>query len=207
MPLIRKDAPDAPAPPAPDPFLRLVQGDADERWRAARALDGAEPRALGALTAALAGEADARVREAILTALARTDSCEALAAMLPLLRSDEAERRTAALDAMRAMPTATVSMLPELLEDADPDVRVLACELARQAPGEEAQTLLCALLDREADVNVCAAAVEVLAEIGEARALPALRRCAARHAAAPFLGYAIEAATRLIAAQTEPPRG
>jgi HEAT repeat protein len=207
MPLIRKDASTTPAPSGEEALRRLAEGTTDERWAAARALGGGDARAVRALASALPDEPDRRVREAILTGLARAGTAEALDAVLPLLRSDDAERRTAALDAMRAMPGATLLRLPELLDDADPDVRLLACELARQAPGDQAQDLLCALLERDPEVNVCAAAVEVLAEVGDARALPALQRCAERHGGAPFLGYAIKAATHRIASQAAPPGG
>lgn len=204
MPLIRKDASAGPAPGGEDVLRRLTQGATDERWSAARALNGGDAQAVRALVSALPSEPDARVREAILTGLARAGSVEAIDAVLPLLRSDDAERRTAALDALRAMSGAVAPRLPQLLQDPDSDVRLLACELARQTPSGEAQDLLCGLLDREPEVNVCAAAVEVLAEVGDEGALPALLRCAERQKAAPFLGYAIKAATQRIAAQATP---
>ena len=45
-------------------------------------------------------------------------------------------------------------------------LRLLACELTRNLPSGEAARLLCGLLEHEAEPNVCAAAVEVLAEVG-----------------------------------------
>ena len=76
------------------------------------------------------------------------------------------------------MPQACRPHLPALLADSDADVRLLSCELARGLPDDEANRLLCDLLERETEKNVCAAAVEVLAEIGRPEALPALARCA-----------------------------
>ena len=52
------------------------------------------------------------------------------------------------------------------LADGDPDVRILATELARNMPAADATHLLCGLLEHEQHPNVCAAAVEVLAEVG-----------------------------------------
>ena len=92
--------------------------------------------------------------------------------MVPHLRSDDANLRTGALDALRAMPQACRPHLPALLADSDADVRLLSCELARGLPDEEANRLLCDLLERETEKNVCAAAIEVLAEIGRPEALP-----------------------------------
>jgi HEAT repeat protein len=178
----------------------LGSGNPEERWTAARA--AAElPDTAAALAAALPQESDRRVREAMFTSLARIGTRDSLAAMLPLLRSDDAALRTGALDALRTSVTATRELLPQLLRDPDVDVRILSCELARSLPSEEASRSLCALLDREAEINVCAAAVEVLAEVGNHAALPSLAQCAQRFSQVPFLTFAIKlAADRITAA-------
>jgi hypothetical protein len=54
--------------------------------------------------------------------------------------------------------------------------------------------MLCALLENETEKNVCAAAVEVLAEVGNAEALGSLARCAERFADDPFLVFSIKMA-------------
>jgi len=149
----------------------------------------------------LAVEANPRVREAILTALARRGSAEAVDAVLPHLRSDDAGLRTAVLDTLRAMPLALAPYLAGLLRDRDADVRLLACDLARDPAIAGAADLLCDLLARDPSANVCAAAVEVLAEIGEAAALPALAHCATRFPVDPFLAFAVEMATQRILSQ------
>jgi HEAT repeat protein len=134
------------------------------------------------------------------TSLARIGTRDSVAAMLPMLRSDDAAMRTGALDALRSSVIATHELLPQLLNDPDVDVRILSCELARSLPNEEASRSLCALLAREAELNVCAAAVEVLAEVGNDSALPTLARCAQRFAQVPFLSFAIKLATDRITA-------
>jgi HEAT repeat protein len=206
MPLIRK----GPGVPSPDVKLdaeRALAGlgadQADERWRAARALGGF-PHAAASLGAALAIEPDARVREAMFTSLARMGADESLAALVPLIRSDDASRRTGAMDALKSMPAVLPSALALLLRDDDPDVRVLACDLARELPSMEATTLLAPVLGSEPQVNVCAAAVDVIADIGTAAALPALRACAHRFASEPFLGFAIDIACERIGSKAAP---
>src|SRR3984957_14249306 len=168
MPLIRKDAtPNGrPQEGERDQLATLSTGDADARWSAARAL-GASPEGVLALGRALTVEPDALVREAIFTSLARAATPESAAAVLPLLRSDDAELRTGALDALRAMPDAVRPQLGALLEDRDADVRLLACELVRGLPGPDAIHLLDALLEREGEANVCAAAVEGAGGVGD----------------------------------------
>jgi HEAT repeat protein len=200
MPLVRK-GPTGPAEPprGADPLTALTQGTADERRLAARTL-ATQPDSAPALGAALASEADPRVREAILTGLTRIASPEAVAAVLPHLRAQDSRLRIEALDALRAMPEAVRPHLATLLADPDPDVRLLSCEIARGLSLQQATPLLCDLLDRETEPNVCAAAVEVLAEVGAASALPALTRCAERFAHDPFLTFAIRAARARIGA-------
>jgi HEAT repeat protein len=204
MPLIRKDQTSAAGPAGqPDPAALLTSGAPDDRWSAARAL-GDAPGGIGILSEALAGEQDPRVREAIFTSLARQQTLQAAEALLPSLRSDDASLRTGALDALRNMPVAVAALLPALLRDPDPDVRLLVTELARGLPAMDAGPVLCGLLESEVEVNVCAAIVDVLAEIGGPEVLPVLHRLAVRFSAEPFLGFAIKVATQRIGA---PPRG
>jgi HEAT repeat protein len=196
MPLVRKPS-SSPAPPAPP--ASLIEGTSDERWAAARAA-AERPGGVTVLSSALSRENDPRVREAIFTGLARIATAESAAAVVPYLRSDDASLRTCAIDALRAMPGAAASHLPRLLADPDADVRLLSCELARGLPDEDANRLLCELLEEETEKNVCAAAVEVLAEIGRPEALPSLTRCATRFVADPFIAFSIKVAIDRIVA-------
>jgi HEAT repeat protein len=210
MPLIRKDRagkPEAAAIPEADALSSLTAPSAEARFAAARR--AAElPGGIEALGRALHVEPDPRVREAIFTALSRAGQAEsAVAVMIPCLRSDDAGLRAGALDALRAMPSACRVHLPLLLGDRNPDVRLLACELARGLPADEGPRLLAGLLDAEPEVNVCAAAVEVLAEIGTTEALPALQRCAARFPEEAFLGFSIKVAADRIGSGDGGPRG
>jgi hypothetical protein len=199
MPLIRRPAGDvAPASASAAGGGGLASADADARWSAARRMTA--PDDVGALAAALDREADPRVREAILTSLARIGDAASARAVAGHVRSDDAALRTAALDALRGMPRGVMACLPGLLADPDSDVRLLACELARDAPGPEPARLLCELIERDAEANVVAAAVDVLAEVGGREALPALGRCAARFADQPFLAFSIRVASERIGA-------
>lgn len=203
MPLVRKggDSPVRSAGGGEAAADKLLSGTSDERWAAARALSG-HPEAVTALGGALGSETDPRVREAILTGLARVGTPESAAVVAPLIRSDDAAVRTGAIDALRAMPRALSAHLDGLLSDPDADVRLLACDLARELPAPEATRLLADLLARETEANVCAAAVEVLADCGTAEALPALAVCAERCAGAPFLVFSLKVAGDRIRAQT-----
>lgn len=203
MPLIRKSDKDArvsTANPA-DVLAALTSGTQQERWTAARAA-AAIPGATAALVAALPTEVDMRVREAMFTSLTRIGSPQSISAIIAFLRVDDAGLRTSALDALRTLGVALRDYLPALLADSDSDIRILSCELVRGFSADEATLLLSELLAHEAEVNVCAAAIEVLAEVGGQAALTALDACAERFAATSFLAFAIRIARERILSQS-----
>jgi HEAT repeat protein len=199
VPLVRKPSVASALPDRADAAKALDGGTADERWHAVRSLENV-PNAINTLANALRSETDTRVREAIFTALARIGSQESAAAVLPYVRSGDANLRTGALDALRTMIDAVRPCLAEWLADPDPDFRILVCDLAREVPSPEATSLLCGVLDRDEQVNVCAAAMDVLAEIGGPAALPSLKACAERFRVEPFLRFAAQAAIARIGA-------
>jgi HEAT repeat protein len=204
MPLIRKPADDATPPTAGLDFeqarSRLKDAAPDARRAAARAL-AAFPQAAALLGAAAGTETDERVRETLFTSLARIGTADSVQALVIHVRSDDASYRAGAMDALKAMPHLLSGAVDHLLADADSDVRVLACDLVRALPAEQATALLSSVLDREPEVNVCAEAIDVLADVGAPAALPALRRCAVRFAGQPFLDFAIRVACDRIGAQ------
>ena len=168
----------------------LNSPDAEARWNAARALGG-RADAVPALAAALAREQVPRVREAIMTALMRVGDEASVLALLPYLRSQDAGQRATAIEALQALPEAILPFMAALLADSDSDVRILATELARNMPAPDATRVLCGLLENEQHPNVCAAAIDVLAEVGTRDAVPTLKACAERFSNTPFLPFAV----------------
>jgi hypothetical protein len=207
MPLVRKPTEHSagPKPDASEVLGLLASASPDERWAAARAAANVVG-GVSAMAAALPTEHDPRVREAMFTSLARHATAESVDAVIGLLRSDSANLRTGALDALRIMAGAAPELLPRLLSDTETDVRILSCELARSLPNAEATRLLCVLLAAEQEINVCAAAVEVLAEVGTSDALAALSECARRFGDSPFIGFAIKIVTDRITSPSSPAR-
>jgi HEAT repeat protein len=205
MPLIRKESSEVAVEVSREALLSLASASPDERWSAARA--ASYPAAIPSLGEALARERDARVREAIFTALACIATPESAQVILPYLRVDDANTRTGAMDALRAMQHACRPYLPGMLTDPDPDLRLLACDLVREMGGDDGPRWLCALIETEPQANVCAAAVEALGEIADAAALPSLSRCAERFPDDPFLGFAIKVIADRLRGAPLPPRG
>lgn len=207
MPLIRKptDRPALKKTETDDTLKSLADPDPDRRWMAAREA-AANVGGAAALAASLRTESDARVREAMFTSLARIGTPETAGTAISLLRSDDAALRTGALDALRLMVSRMPELLATLLKDQDVDVRILSCDLARGLPSAQAATLMCGVLDHETYANVCAAAVDVLAEVGGAEALPSLRRCELKFRATPFLAFAIKAVIERLTPKSSPIR-
>ncbi|MCJ2035518.1 HEAT repeat domain-containing protein [Methylobacterium sp. J-068] len=170
MPLVRRDPPGLPKAETATPTVRSAEE----------------------LGTALGSERDLRRREALLAALLALADASAATALARHLRSEDAGLRNACIETLQAMPAAALPVLPGLLSDPDPDVRLLATEVARAQPTEVASALLAHLLEGETHPNVCGAAVEVLAEAGTAAALPALQAARARFASEAFLPMAID---------------
>ena len=175
----------------------LTSGSAEQRSLAARRLGKLSDTAQ-ALGEALSREDQKAVREAILVSLAAIDTQASFDAVLPLLRSNDAQLRSAALDTLRAMSATCANRLGGLLGDIDPDIRILACELARDTTSIEAQKALRMAIEADPSVNVCAAAIDALAEIGSQDDLPVLERCLKRFPNESFLAFSVSVArTRL----------
>jgi HEAT repeat protein len=194
MPFIKRGAPNqtegATTTDVAHQLAGLRDRDPEVRWTTARKIGGVAD-AVPALAAALKTEPNPRVREALMTALMRVGDKASVQALLPYLRAQDAAQRSAAIETLQVLPEAVSPFMATLLGDADPDVRILATELVRNMPAEQATRILNALLEHELQPNVCAAAIDVLAEVGTRDALPALRACAERFRDTPFLPFAI----------------
>jgi len=194
MPFVRRgatgEADGTAAAEAAPQLTGLTNPDPEVRWATARRIGGIAA-AVPALATALEAEQNLRVREALMTALMRVGDGASVRALLPYLRAQDAALRSSAIETLQALPDAVSPFINTLLADADPDVRILATELVRNIPADRATRILSDLLEQELQPNVCAAAVDVLAEVGTRDALPALRACAERFRDTPFLPFAI----------------
>lgn len=204
MALLKARATQDPVPAAPERaagrlMAELEAADAATRRMAARDL-GHHPEAVAAIAAALAVETDHSVLEALVGALGRIATPEAVAALLAHLRSEDAWLRNAVVLALQDIGPAAALALRPMLDDPDPDVRIAALVALGGVRCPEAEGWIAALLDNEADINVCAGAIETLGQIGGPASVPALDRAAARFATEPFLSFAATAVRHRLAA-------
>jgi HEAT repeat protein len=176
---------------------QLRAGDAEQRRWAARDLVE-HPGACPLLGAALLAETDSSVREAIFTSLAAIASEGAVAALLPLLRSEDAQLRNGAIEALAGMPDAVAPSIAELLRDRDSDVRIFTVNLLADLRHNQVLSWLQQVLQHDTEVNVVAAAIEVLAEAGSPDHVDALRAVCRRFADDPFITFAAAMAVERI---------
>src|SRR5580698_9700570 len=102
-----------------------------------------------------------------------SDTSGDLTPQRPALDSSDAESRWAAARALAGHAEAVPELAAALGRETEPRVR-------------EATRLLCELIEREQHPNVCAAAIDVLAEVGTQEAIPVLKKCAVRFVGTPF---------------------
>lgn len=180
-------------------LLQLSAGDAEQRRWAARDLAGVR-EAVPLLGARLPAEPDPRVREALFTTLAATGGTAAVDALMPLLRSEDAQLRNGAIEALAGMPMAVAPRIAALLRDADADVRIFTVNLLGELRHEQVVPWLLQVLRGEREVNVVAAAIEVLAEVGSPEHVAPLREAAQRYPDDPFIAFAADTAAARIEA-------
>lgn len=204
MPLVNATTFRSPAAPAfPDRAsvaAALDSRDTAVRRSAARAAR-AYPDGTDLIARRLAVETDPAVAEALILNLVAIGGPKAAAELAPLLRSEDAARRFAAAEALRDLGPDALPFFDVLIRDEDPQVRIMAAEIARgQLGGAAAQTLE-RLLPAEEHVNVACAFIDVLAEIGSVGTAAVLRRFAAQRAADAYVGFTVDAALARLPAE------
>lgn len=174
-------------------IAQLRSPDVELRRWAARDL-AAHPDAVHALGAQLQQEPDSSVREALFTSLGTIATQDSVGALLPLLRREDAQLRNRAIETLASMPRAVAPRIAALLGDTDVDVRIFTVNLLGELRHEQVTQWLLSVLANEREVNVVAAAIDVLAEVGEPEHVAALRNARQRFAQDPFIGFAADVA-------------
>ena len=181
----------------------LESADATVRRHAARdmlhCLDAAD-----ALVSRLKREDKTTVREAILTTLIRLDDPSATAGLADCLRSEDAALRNEVIEALGEMAAsedkanAVPPVLLSLLADTDPDVRIFAVNIIESSRHPDVERWLIEVIERDAHVNVCAAAVDLLCEVGTEAAIDPLLHLKARFVHDAYIQFAADLALKRI---------
>ena len=180
---------------------QLSAADPTARRWAARDLQD-HPQATAALVARLQCETDVSVREVILTSLTRLGDEVSVAGMVQCLRSEDVSLRNEVIEAMKALPDKVAPIMDSLLNDGDPDVRIMAVNVLESLRHPNVEAWLIAVIERDPMVNVCGAAVDLLGEVGTTAAAGALLRLRQRFADEPYILFAAELALNRVARST-----
>lgn len=154
----------------PELLARLQVEDPEIRQRAAHQLEKF-PDSADTLCACLRKEQNVAVRNAILTTLIRFD---AVTGLLPLLKVEDASLRNDVIRALQQLQEAALPLVEELLEDADPDMRIYAIYILAAILHPRVPMLLMKVIEAEPHINVWGAALDALAECGTAEMVPAI---------------------------------
>jgi HEAT repeat protein len=190
---------EVPRPARDHAGLAVQLNDADpqvRRWAARDLLD--YPDASAELLARLQCETEISVREVILTSLTRIGGPVAVAGLVDWLRSEDAQMRNEAIEAMKALPVEVAPIMGGLLVDEDSDVRIMAVNILESLQHPKVEEWLIDVIDRDLVVNVCGTAVDLLGEVGSSAAVDALQRLKQRYPAEPYIQFAADLALKRI---------
>lgn len=177
---------------------RLDSGDVTERRDAIRALPDS-PEANTALVRRLEVEPAVGVRELIADTLVSRRSAEVVAALMPYLGSEDAGLRTLVARTLAAMPDLVASEVPKLLEDKDPDVRIMTIMLLSDLQHPSIPGWLHAIAEHDPHPNVVGCALNELLPLAGAGDLIVFERAAGRFSGDPFIAFVLSLAESSIA--------
>ncbi len=175
----------------------LRSGEPAQRRHAAREL-ACFPEGVPILCDHLEREPAISVRSVIMTALIQSRSREAVEGLIQYLRSENTALRNETIEALQEMPDEIAPYMEALLSDRESDVRIFAVNILAALPNSRAPEWLQKVILEDEHVNVCAAAVDCLAEVGTPACIPALKELRLRFGDQPFMTFAIEAALKRI---------
>lgn len=138
------------------------------------------------------------VREVILTTLTLLGDSVAVSGLVQCMRSEDAELRNEAIEAMKQLPSEVAPIMRSLLADADSDLRIFAVNILESLRHPDVLTWLHEVIEHDVHVNVCATAVDLLGEVGNQATLEPLRRLKTRFDKEPYIQFAADLAVKRI---------
>ncbi|MGB3724364.1 MAG: HEAT repeat domain-containing protein [Glaciecola sp.] len=134
------------------------------------------------------------VREALFYALQKIGNADVVAALIPLLSSEDVWIRNAVIEVLQCIPNEIEGHIIGLLNDRDSDVRIFAIDILQVLAHKKSPEWLMSVLKDEEHVNVVAAAVDRLAELGSPEMVPAIKDVAMRFRNEPYIQFACNTA-------------
>uniref|UniRef100_A0A7C2K288 HEAT repeat domain-containing protein n=1 Tax=candidate division WOR-3 bacterium TaxID=2052148 RepID=A0A7C2K288_UNCW3 len=168
----------------------------ERRWAARDLADYKE--ASKHLVKQLMKEEDISVREVIISSLLRIKDEVAIKGLVECLRSDDAHLRNSAIEALKEIPEEVAPYIEKLLKDEEPDIRIFAINILESLKHPNVIKWLIEVLERDENVNVCATALDLLAEVGTEEAIPAIEKVREKFKDEPYIQFASDIALKRI---------
>jgi HEAT repeat protein len=175
----------------------LENPDAPIRRQAAQKIT-AGLDAAPALISRLKREKNTAARDAILSALVRLGDPTIASSLTDCLRSEDAALRNDVIEVFKQMGDQVSPILHTLLADPDPDVRIFVINILNSEGHPDMERWLIDVIERDAHVNVCAAAADLLCEAGTEAAIDPLLGLKARFTHEPYIQFAADLALKRI---------
>lgn len=173
----------------------LEDSDATVRRRAAQKLTSCL-NAATALLSRLKREETTAVREAILNSLLSLHDPSVCSGLAECLRSEDAALRNDVIESLKQLGEQAAPILRSLLSDPDPDVRIFVVNILNSERHPDAEQWLIEVIERDAHVNVCATAVDLLCEVGTEAAINPLLHLKARFSQEAYIQFATDLALK-----------
>lgn len=179
--------------------MNVLTSHPEEKERYCAALDLSDftqDKVVSCLVERLKEEKSRLVCEAIASSLIRIGTEAVVEHCAELLRSDDPYVRNLALEILQVLDQRSLAVGRRLLDDPDPEIRIFAVNVLGELRAREAGELLRRVVAEDEDINVVAAAVEYLGELGVGHEDREAVRRAAERFPDPFLTYAVETALK-----------
>lgn len=175
----------------------LEDSDATARRHAAQRITSCL-NAATALVSRLKREDNTAVREAILNSLLRMHDPSIGSGLADCLRSEDAALRNDVIETFKQLGDEVAPILRSLMADPDPDVRIFVVNILNSDRRPDLEKWLIEVIERDAHVNVCATALDLLCEVGTDAAIDPLLRLKSRFSHQAYIQFAADLALKRI---------
>ena len=146
-------------------------------------------------------EKDIAAREVIISSLIAIGDEIAVEGLINCLKSDDAHLRNSVIEALKQIPEQVAPYIEKLLKDKEPDVRIFTINILESLRHPKVVKWLIEVIEKDENINVCATALDLLAEVGTDEAIPAIKIAKERFKNEPYIQFASDIALRRIGEQ------
>ena len=175
------------------------ENSTERRWAARDLAEYKE--ASSYLIKQLMKEKDIASREIIISSLIAIGDEIAVEGLINCLKSDDAHLRNSAIEALKQIPEQVAPYIEKLLKSSEPDVRIFTINILESLRHPKVVKWLIDVIENDENVNVCATALDLLAEVGTEEAIQAIKKVKERFKNEPYIQFASDIALRRIGEQ------